>query len=122
MGFKEMVEQDNAAIILNTDEFAEFHTVKYGNKSFEHIPVILEKLKQSDRTILQSDHMQGVHLVSAKVYFNAKDVDNHVPRYGEWFEIDDGEALGKPFFQRYRVATAQNAMGMICLELEAYDE
>lgn len=122
MGFKEMVERDNAAIILNTDEFAEFHTVKYGDKVYEHIPVVLEKLKQSDRTILKSDHMQGVHLVSAKVFFNANDVDDHIPRHGKWFEIDEGKALGKPFFMRYRVATAQNAMGMICVELEAYDE
>lgn len=122
MGFKEMVEYDNAAILLNTDEFAEIHTIKFGNKVYEHIPVVLEKLKQSDRTILQSDHMQGVHLVSAKVYFNANDVDDHIPRHGEWFEIDDGKAIGKPFFMRYRVATAQNAMGMICVELEAYDE
>lgn len=122
MGFKEMVEQDNAAIILNTDEFAEYHTIKYDGKMYEHIPVVLTKVKQSERTILQSDHMQGVYKLSAKAYFNAQDVNNRIPKQGTWFEIDDGEALGKPFFQQYRVATSENAMGMICLELEAYNE
>lgn len=122
MGFKEMVEQDNANIMLNTDEFAEYHTVKYDGKVYEHIPVVLTKVRQSDRTILQSDHMQGIYQLSAKAYFNAKDVNDHIPKQGTWFEIDEGEALGKPFFQRYRVATSENAMGMICVELEAYNE
>lgn len=122
MSFKEIVERDNAAIILNTDEFAECRTIKFDGEVYEHIPVVLTKVKRSDRTILQSDHMQGVYLVTAKVYFNAKDTCEKIPEKGKRFEIDDGEALGKPFFQRYRVATSENAMGMICVELEAYDE
>lgn len=122
MGFKNMVERDNAAIILNTDEFAEYHTIKFDGKAYEHIPVVLTKVRQSERTILQSDHMQGVYLVTAKAYFNAKDTGENIPEKGKRFEIDDGEALGKPFFRRYLVATSENAMGMICVELEAFDE
>lgn len=121
-GFKDQIKRDNAVVFNNTDEFAEYHTIKFDNKVYEDIPVVLEKITQSERTILQNDHMQGVYKLSAKAYFNAKDVNNRIPKQGEWFEIDDGEALGKPFFQRYRVATAENAMGMICLELEAYNE
>lgn len=122
MGFKEMVDRDNAAVFLNADEFAEYHTIKFDGKVYEHIPVVLTKVRQSDRTILQSDYMQGVYLVTAKAYFNAKDTDENIPEKGKRFEINDGEALGKPFFQRYLVATSENAMGMICVELEAYDE
>ncbi len=122
MGFKEMVERDNAAVMLNVGEFAEYRTIKFDGNEYGHIPVVLTNVKQSDRTVLQSDHMEGVYLVTAKAYFNALDVGGNIPEKGKRFEIDDGEALGKPFFRKYRVATSENAMGMICVELEAYDE
>lgn len=121
-GFKDQIKRDNAAVFNNADEFAEYHTIKFDNKVYENIPVVLEKITQSERTILKIDHMQGVYKLSAKAYFNAKDVNDRIPKQGTWFEIDDGEALGEPFFQQYRVATSENAMGMICLELEAYNE
>ena len=122
MGFKKMVAQDNARIILNTEEFAEYHTIRFDGEEYTDIPVVLTKVKQSDRTILQNDHVEGIYLVTAKAYFNAVDTNGQVPEKGKVFEIDDGEALGRPFFRRYRVATSENAMGMIELELEAYGE
>lgn len=122
MSFAEVVKADNAGVFLNTEEFAEQHTIKFGGETRSDICVTYIKVKQSDRTVLKADHMEGVHLVSAKAYFSTKDVGERIPRHGEWFEIDEGEALGKPFFKRYRVATVENSMGMICLELEAYDE
>lgn len=122
MSFKESVEADNLGVFLNAEEFADKHTIKFDGKTYENINVTFIKVKQSERKILQHDHMQGAHQLTAKAYFDAGDVNNRIPKQGEWFEIDDGKALGKPFFMRYRVATAQNAMGMICVELEAYDE
>lgn len=122
MGFKEMVEQDNAAIILNTDEFAEYHTIRFDGEEYANIPVVVTKIKQSDRTILQSDHMQGIYLVTEKVFFHTNDTKGHLPEQGKKFEIDEGEALGKPFFQSYRIATVEDAMGIVCVELEAFSE
>lgn len=122
MSFKEQAALDNANVFLNSTEFAELHTIRFDDKTYENIPVVLEKIRQSERNILQSDHMQVVYLISAKAYINAADVEGNIPEQGKLFEIDDGEALGKPFFARYRVATSDVAMGMICLELEGYDE
>lgn len=122
MSFKEQVQSDNLGVFLNTNEFADIHTIKYGGNTYENIKVTLIKVKQSERAILQSDHMRGVYVLSAKAYFDSRDVNERIPKQGSWFEIDEGEALGKPFFVRYRVATAENSMGMICLELEANNE
>ena len=121
MAFKDMIAADNAAVMLNTAEFAEMHVIKFDGNTYE-IPAVLEKIRESDMAVPQSNRTQGVYKLSAKVYFNAKDVNENVPEQGKTFEIDDGEALGKPFFVKYRVATSENALGMVCVELEAYDE
>lgn len=121
MSFRDMVARDGEKVFLNGAEFAETHTIKYDDAVFEDVQVVLTKLKQSDRSVLQSDHMEGVYQLAAKAFFSATAVGGCVPKNGSWFEIDEGEALGKPFFRRYRVATTENAMGMICLELEAFE-
>lgn len=121
MGFKEMVKADNA-VFLNIAEFADLHVVKYDGEYYENIPVVIENLKESDRTILRSDHMQGVFVVSAKAYIAQSDLNGAMPEKGKTLEIDDGEALGKPYFRKYRIETSSVEMGMICLELEAIDE
>lgn len=122
MSFKETVDTDNRSVFLNTKEFAEKHTIKFDGKTYENINVTLIKVKQSDRVVLKDDHMQGVYLVTAKAYFSTIDTDGMLPEQGKRFEIDDGEALGRPFFVKYRVTTSENSMGMACLELEKYDE
>lgn len=123
MSFKEQAAADSANVFLNVGEFADMHTIRYGGKEYSDVPVVLEKIRQAERNVvLQSDHLQGIYTLSAKAYFNEVDVGNHIPEQGGRFEIDDGEALGKIFYQRYRVTTCDVAMGMICLELEAYDE
>lgn len=122
MGFKESVARDIANVFLNTDEFAELHTIKFDDETYSNIPVVTQKITQSDRTVLQDDHVQGIYKLSMRAYFNSVDTNGHIPEQGKSFEINDGEALGKPFFQRCRVATAENKMGLICLELEAFDE
>lgn len=122
MGFKEMVEWDNANVFLNTEEFAELHTVKFDGESYEHIPIVLQNVKQSDRPVVQSDHMEGVFLVTAVAYLHLKDLGGIVPEQGQHFEIDDGEALGKPFFKKYSVVTSKCEMGLVTLELRCFDE
>ena len=110
MGFKDMVKSDIANVLMNTEEFAESHTV------------ILQRVKQSDRPIIQSDHAEGIYLVTAVAYINEKDLDGVIPEQGHRFEIDDGEALGKTFFRKYSVVTSKCEMGLITLELRCYDE
>lgn len=122
MSFKDMVKRDSVSVFLNTEEFAELHTVQFDNMVFENIPVVLEKVRMSEKSLPQSNHTEGIFAVSAKAYFNEIDTEGNFPDQGKYFEINDGEALGKPFFRKYRVVTAENAMGMICLELEGIDE
>ncbi len=122
MSFKELVEADSKSVFLNGNEFADLHTIRFDSNEYADIPLVITKIKQSDRVVVQSDHMQGIFLVSEKVYFNLEDTDGNIPEQGKMFEIDEGVALGRPFFQRYNVITVENAMGMICVELEALDE
>ncbi len=122
MGFKDMVKSDIAKVLMNTEEFAESHTAKYDGEVYRDIPLILQKVKQSDRTVVQGDHAEGIYLVTAVAYINEKALDGVIPEQGHIFEIDDGEALGKPFFRRYSVVTSKCEMGLITLELRYYDE
>lgn len=122
MSFKDIVAQDIKGVFLNTDEFAELHTVRYNGEEYKDIPISLQKIKQSDTAAASSNHSEGFHLVCAKAYFDLKDTDGKLPEQGMIFAIDDGEAAGEMFFVKYRVVTSGNVMGMACLELEAYDE
>lgn len=122
MGFKEMVSADIANVIMNAEEFAEYHTVRYDGENYEHIPIVLQNVKQSDRPVVQSDHMEGVFLVTAVAYLHLNDLGGIVPEQGQHFEIDDGEALGKPFFKKYSVITSKCEMGLVTLELRCFDE
>ena len=122
MGFKDMVKSDIANVILNTEEFAELHTVCYDGEVYEKIPIVLQKVKQLDRPAAANDRMEGVFLVSAVAYINEKNLNGVIPEQGKRFEIDDGEALGKPYFRRYLVVTSKCDMGLITLELRYYDE
>ncbi len=122
MSFKDQLAADVKNVFLNTGEFAEAHNVRYDGMLYENIPVVLTKVKQSERTITAGDHLKGVHMVSAKAYISSADMDGVIPEQGTRIEIDDGQALGKPFYRRYSVVTSEDAMGMITLELEAHDE
>ena len=122
MSFKDMVKSDIANVLMNTDEFAENHTVRYDGEVYENIPIVLQKVMQSDRPVVQSDHMEGIFLVSAVAYIQEKDLGGVIPEQGQRFEIDDGEALGEPYFRRYSVITSKCEMGLITLELRYYDE
>ena len=122
MDFKAMVEADNLGVFLNANEFAEFHTVKYDGEIYENIPLLLTKVKELERPALVDDHMQGIHLVNATVHIALSDLNGVQPEQKKIISIDDGTALGRPFFQQYRIVTSDCEMGMVVLELEAYDE
>ncbi|MGN0444242.1 MAG: hypothetical protein ACI4F5_06490 [Acutalibacteraceae bacterium] len=120
MSFKDMVETDNKSIFLNCDEFAEKRTVRYDGEIFKDIPVVLTKVKQSKKSVVGT--MEGVHLISAVVHISLSDLNGIIPEQHGWIDISDGEALGRTFFQRYRITTSDCEMGMVVLELEAFDE
>lgn len=120
--FKDMVEEDIHDVFLNTDEFADLHTVRYDGEVYENIPVVLMKVKEAERPALTDDHIQGIHLVNATVHIALSDLNGIQPEQKKIISIDDGVALGKPFFRRYRIVTSDCEMGMVVLELEAYDE
>ena len=122
MNFKEMVEADNKSIFLNSNEFAEIRTVEYDGITYSDIPVLLTKIKEKERPVLVDDNMQGIHLVSSVAHIALSDLGGIIPEQKQIIKINDGEALGKPFMRSYRVITSDCEMGMINLELEAYDE
>lgn len=121
-----MVQSDIASVLMNTNEFAENHTIRYDGEVYDSIPVILQKIMQSEKhfsqKFSQSSRMEGVFQVSAVAYIHESDLCGVIPEQGQLFEIDDGEALGEPFFRRYTVVTSKCEMGLITLELRHYDE
>lgn len=125
MSFKEMVEADNKSVFTNVCEFAENRVVKYDGEIYagegEGIPVVLSQTKEMERPAI-TGRMEGLHLVSATAHIAQADLGGIVPEQKQDISISDGEALGKPFFRRYRIVTSDCEMGMIVLELEALDE
>lgn len=118
--FQDMVAADNKAVFLNTDEFAEVHSVGYNGTLYE-LPLVFTHIKQKGRSVPAGDNMQGVHIVSATIHFALSDVED-VPEHGQIIEISDGEALGETFYRKYRIVTSAVSLEMVTLELEAYDE
>ena len=117
-----MVEADNLGVFLNSNEFADLHTVKYDGETYENIPVLLTKVKEMERPALVDDHLQGIHLVNVTAHIALSNLNGVQPEQKQIISIDDGTALGRPFFQQYRIVTSDCEMGMVVLELEAYDE
>ncbi len=122
MSFKDMVGEDIANVFLNTDEFAETHTVKYDGRVYEDIPIVLTKAKEMKRPVTVNDHAEGIHKVTVTAHISLADLNGVIPEQKQVISIDDGEALGKPFFRRYTILTSDCEMRMVVLELEAFDE
>lgn len=122
MGFKEMVEWDNANIFLNTDEFAEHHTIMYDGNTYEHIPVVLAQNTQEGRKTLKDDVVFGVYKVSAVAYMSKEALGGIIPEKGHEIRIDNKDFPDNPFYTTYHIVTSKCDMGMICLELEDYDD
>ena len=98
MSFRDMVEQDNHTVFSNTSEYADLRTVWYDGDKYEEVPVTMTQLKEQDRTVSTRDHAQ--------------------PEKGAKISISDDE----DFARQYYVAQSGCDLGMVRLELEAYDE
>lgn len=122
MRFKDMIGEDIANVFLNTDEFAEIRTVKYNGKVYEDIPIVLTKAKEMKRPVTVNDHAEGIHKVTATVHISLSDLNGVIPEQKQAICINDGEALGTSFFRSYNILTSDCEMGMLVLELEAFDE
>ncbi len=124
MNFKEMAKADIKNVFLNLNEFADMHTVIYDGETYADIPVVLTKVRQKERELFSSvdDRMQGVHIISVVAHMALSDIGGNEPEQNQIISIDNGTALGKPFFQKYRIITSDCEMGMVNLELEAFDE
>lgn len=119
-GFKDMVARDNFGVFLNCDEFAEKRTVKYDGATYEDIPIVLSGLKEKDRRQLMSDHIQGLFLVSSVLHCRIQDLGGTQPEKGTRMEISDPDDA--TFFRRFYVASSVCELGLLRVELEAFDE
>lgn len=117
MSFKDMMHSDNKAVFLNSNEFADVHTIIYDGVQYSDIPIILTRVKEIDRP-----DVPGVHTVTATCHIAIEDLNGVVPEQKTHIKISNGEALGRPFFDKYKIVTSYCEMGMINLELEAVDE
>ena len=120
-GFKDMVAADIHNVFLNTDEFAELRTIRYDGEEYVDIPIVLTGLKEQDRRQLQSDHVQGLYLVTPVLHCALSDLGGKQPEKGGRIEVNDEEG-GGGFFRRFYVASSVCEMGMLRVELEAIDE
>ena len=119
-GFKDMVARDNHGVFMNCDEFAEKRTIEYDGEIFPDIPVVLSGMKEKDRRQLMSDHAQGLYLVSTVLHCALSDLGGAQPEKGQRLLISDRE--GSDFYREYYVASSVCEMGMLRVELEAFDE
>lgn len=95
-GFRDAVQDDLHGVFLNLDEFAERHTVIYDGETYEDIPVVITGLHERDRRQLQSDHAQGLYLVSRVMHCALDDLGGNQPEKGCRIRINERE--GGSFF------------------------
>ena len=120
-GFKDMVAKDVHSVFLNLDEFAEKRTIRYDGEEYQDIPVVLSGRKERERRQLQSDHLQGLYLVSSVLHCALSDLGGNQPEKGQRIKINDQEG-GGGFFREFYVASSVCELGMLRVELEAIDE
>jgi len=117
MSFKDAVAADIKKVFLNNTEFAENRTVTYDGVAYSNIPVVLSGLREKDRRTLQSDHGQGLYIVSYTMHLAQSDLGGKIPEKGAKIRVSDGG-----FFRDFYIAASVTDMGMLRLELEAIDE
>lgn len=118
MSFKDMVEQDNHGVFMNQDEYADLHTIRYDGVKYTDVPCVISQLKAKDRNAPAVDHAQGLYLVTAICHFPLVKLNGVIPEKGGRIDISDETG----FMKRYYVAQSGCDLGMVRLELEAYDE
>lgn len=128
MSFKDMLKADIHNIFLNTDEFAERHTVLYDGVRYENIPIVLTQIKEKDKigtaspTARFGNRAEGLIGVTAIMSAALCDLGGSLPERGTYISVDNGTALGKEFFERFLIVTSAAELGMATLELEAVEE
>ena len=125
MSFKDMIAADIHRNFLNVDEFGEkriviYDDVVYDGADSEGIPVVLTGIKEKDRQQLMSDHVQGLYLVTATMHCAMTDLGGQMPEKGTRIKVSTKP--GGSFFRTFYVASSNNEMGMLRIELEALDE
>ena len=120
-GFKDMVTTDIYNVFLNTNEFAEKRTVENDGERYVDIPIVLSGLKEQERRQIQSDHVQGLYLVSAVLHCARSDLGGNQPEKGQRIRIN-GQEGGGGFFREFYVASSVCELGMLRVELETIDE
>lgn len=119
MSFRDMVKADMRKIFLNCGEFGEFCTIVYDGVRYAHVPVVMANIKEKDRRVLVSDHVQGLYMATCTLHCAIDDLGGVLPEKGMRFQVQEE---GKDFFREYRIAKSMVELGMIRLELEAVDE
>jgi hypothetical protein len=124
MGFKEMVAADNLRTFLDVSTFGELRTVIYDGETYdgedeEGIPCLITHLKEQDRTTTMRDHEQNIYRVDVIFHAKLDDIGGSLPEKGRKFAIYDPD---DKFLRQYYIAESSVAMGMVKLELEAFDE
>ena len=100
--FKDMVARDNARTFMNLDEFAEKRIVVYDGVTYD------------------GDHIQGLFLVSSVLHCRIQDLGGNQPEKGTRMEISDPDDA--TFFRRFYVASSVCELGLLRVELEAFNE
>ena len=125
MSFRDMVAKDIKAVFLFNEEFAERRIVKYDGVTYAGedgtgISVVLTNLKEKDRRQTVQDHAAGLYIVSQTLHCSRADLGGVLPEKGMRLEINDAE--DSEYFLRFIIAQSGDEMGMLRIELEAYDE
>ena len=120
LGFKGVVAKDLQGVFLNLEEFADLHTVKYGGRVVEDIPVSIQETEQSERTQMKADHAQGFFQEQAVLFCARSDLPGKLPGPGDWLEINSGK--NPQFFHKYQVGAASEEMGMARIELGRFGQ
>lgn len=118
MSFKDMVESDIQNVFLNTAEFAETRTVIYDGETYEDIPIVLSNIKEKDRNASVQDHAQHIYRVTQTLHCDLADLGGVRPEQGMTIRIEDENG----YYDKYTVAQVGVEMGMLRIELEAFDE
>ena len=92
MSFKDSVAADNLGVFLNLAEFADLRTVRYDGEEYTDIPIVMRGLKEQERRQIQSDHAQGLYLVTSVVHCRLSDLGGVQPERGTRIKINDWAA------------------------------
>lgn len=120
MSLQDMVVADVHSIFLNLNEFAEKRTVIYDGATYTDISVVISGMKEKDRRVLVSDHIQGLYRVTSTLHCAKADIGGKQPEKGTKIRIST--KAGGTFFRDFYVASSVSECGMLRVELEAIDE